>query len=116
MQDVGVERSQLEAARVHARNRFVTVLARRILERRHALYNLRELPELVHVDKGRDGDGRGERREVDESARVLERDEGPVRGDIGRRRRARRVEEGWQVGILRQVVQENAWEVKAGAT
>ena len=108
MQDAGVERSQLEAVRVYARDRFVAVLARQFLEVRHALNNLSELPKLVHVDERRERDGRGKRREVEKGGRVLKRDKGPVRGDVGRRRRTRRVEEGRQVGVLRQVVQEDA--------
>lgn len=108
MQDAGVERSQLEAVRVHARDRFVAVLARQFLEVRYALNNLCELPELVHVDERRKRDRRRKRRQVEKGGRVLKRDEGPVRGDVGRRRRTRRVEEGRQIGVLRQVVQEDA--------
>lgn len=87
MQAAGVERSQLEAVREHARHRFVAVLARQFLEGRHALHYLSELPELVHVDERRKRNGRRKRREVEKGVRVLERDERPVRGDVGRRRR-----------------------------
>ena len=109
MQDAGVERSQLEAVLVHARHRFVAVLARQFLEGRHALNNFGELAELVHVDERRERDRRRKRREVEKGGRVLERDEGSVRGDVGRRRRIRRIEERRQVGILRQIVQDDAW-------